>query len=331
MFAAAIRRFRFGKFVDQYLNTGHALIESGFNSLEIEASNSILNIWDKKIGTSKCSCKTSPGEPEILIATSIICSEPNFNQNSDFDKVHITLNHLIKHHTLKTVIGLGINALKDDKVTFTNLPKSQQEFLKYLDLNGVAIGCRGRETFSFLLDLGFKSNNLYLTGCPSLQLINPISVELPQIFSRILVTGALIKRLDLVENMISSDGKFLFIPQTMDSYLVGLAESKKDKRIEIFLPTNLASWLEKLKGWEPQIALGSRLHGGVTAMSLGIPTMIMSGDLRSREVSELGGLKFHDDICEIRVAVSEMSDHDGVYQIGVPERLAQEIYSSIAI
>jgi hypothetical protein len=131
--------------------------------------------------------------------------------------------------------------------------------------------------------------------------------------------------------MIASNGKILFIPQTMDSYLIGLSESQKDTRIEIFLPANLASWLKKLQDWEPQLALGSRFHGGVAAMSLGIPTMIMSGDIRSRELTTLGGLKFHDDLCEIRFALSKMLDHNGVYQIEVPELLTQDIHSSIAI
>jgi hypothetical protein len=157
-----------------------------------------------------------------------------------------------------------------------------------------------------------------------MQLVKPVELKLPQFYDRMLIMGSLIKRIDLVEDLLVS-GKILFIPQTLDSYLVGLAESKKDKRIEIFLAPNLSEWLKKLEDWAPQISLGSRFHGGIATMSLEIPTVIMSGDIRTREMTTVGKLKFLDDLYPISHVVSKMVPYNYTYNLGSLEHLAQEI------
>jgi hypothetical protein len=321
---SSLKKLRFEKFTRDYKNTGHSVIEMGFNSLRIENTTDISSLWDKKIASSKCSCKTRPGKREIILATSVICHESSFIENPDFSNIHKNLAHLTQNHNIKAVIGLGINGLKNEKVKFDNLPTPQQDFIYYLKDNSVKVGCRGIETFNFLLDLEFNSKNLYVTGCPSMQLVKPVELEVSQFYDRMLITGSLIKRIDLVEDLLVS-GKILFIPQTLDSYLAGLAESKKDKRIEIFLAPNLSGWLKKLEDWAPQIALGSRFHGGIVAMSLGIPTVIMSGDIRTREMTSLGKLKFLDDLYPISHAVSMMAPYNYTYKLGSLEHLAQEI------
>jgi hypothetical protein len=321
---SSLKKLRFEKFTRDYKNTGHSVIEMGFNSLRIENTTDISSLWDKKIASSKCSCKTRPGKREIILATSVICHESSFIENPDFSNIHKNLAHLTQNHNIKAVIGLGINGLKNDKVKFDNLPTEQQDFIYYLKDNSVKVGCRGIETFNFLLDLEFNSKNLYVTGCPSMQLVKPVELEVSQFYDRMLITGSLIKRIDLVEDLLVN-GKILFIPQTLDSYLAGLAESKKDKRIEIFLAPNLSGWHKKLEDWAPQIALGSRFHGGIVAMSLGIPTVIMSGDIRTREMTSLGKLKFLDDLYPISHAVSKMAPNNYTYKLGSLEHLAQEI------
>ena len=67
------------------------------------------------------------------------------------------------------------------------------------------------------------------------------------------------------------------------------------------------------------------MHGGVAAMSIGIPTVIMSGDVRTSEITTVGKLKFLDDLYPSRNALSTMTDHYGIYEIGSLDFLAQAI------
>jgi hypothetical protein len=171
------------------------------------------------------------------------------------------MQHLIESHNIEAVVGLGINGQRNCILSFEELPDVQQDFLRYLISNQASVGCRGIETQLFLESLGFNKENLYLTGCPSLQLINKFPYNLPKEFSQLLVTGALIKRLDLVESMTTKSSKILFIPQTFDSYERGLAAQKLDNRIEIFLPDSLESWITKIRTFRPELALGTRFTG----------------------------------------------------------------------
>jgi hypothetical protein len=139
------------------------------------------------------------------------------------------------------------------------------------------------------------------------------------------VTGALESRLDLIESKSSMDTKFLFIPQTVDSYLQGLKISKSDPRIEIFLPATLNAWIRKIKKWAPEIALGTRLHGNMAALSLGIPTMLMSGDIRTREITQLAKLPSADDLLEIGTVLDHMTGHYDLNLEGNSAHLASQI------
>lgn len=322
-----IRLFRFKQLVLNNQNTGHLLIEAGLNSLDLNLSIDVLNVWDKNIGTSKCSCKKQTKKQEILLATSIISHEPVVLNSSDFSRYHVILEHLIKDHNLKAVLGLGINGLKDDAVLFEKLPTSQKNFLLYLKVGNIPIGCRGSATKEFLQRSGFKDESLYLTGCPSIQLVKQPSINFFSTFSRVLVTGALRNRLDLVQSMTSTETKFLFIPQTVDSYLEALELAKIDQRIEIFLPATFNAWIRKIKEWEPEIAIGTRLHGNLAALSLGIPTMFMSGDIRTREITLLAKLPFADDLIEIGAALDHMTGHHALN----PGRTSAELASQIRL
>jgi hypothetical protein len=139
------------------------------------------------------------------------------------------------------------------------------------------------------------------------------------------VTGALESRLDLLESKSSTETKFLFIPQTVDSYLEALELAKIDQRIEIFLPATFKAWIRKIKEWAPEVALGTRLHGNMAALSLGIPTMFMSGDIRTREITNLAKLPFADDLAEINVALDLLTRHYDLNSEGEPASLAGQI------
>jgi hypothetical protein len=136
--------------------------------------------------------------------------------------------------------------------------------------------------------------------------------------------------LDLIEEFEKpSIDKILFIPQTLDSYMRGLELSKTDQRIEIFLPTTYNSWMNKLKKWDPDLSIGTRLHGNLTSLSLGIPTLFMGGDLRTREVTRVANLPFADDLRDISSVRDILTGHYVSDQISVVDELGSQLRACI--
>lgn len=300
--------FRFEKLVTKTGNTGHLLISAGFSSIGIKFPHRILEIWDNKIGSTNCSCRSRSKSPEILLATSVISHENLISNASDFTEFHARLEHLAGFHQIVSVIGLGINGIKGHSIEFEKLHLSQRNFLKYLQSIGATIGCRGKETLDFLVSCGFMRSKLFVTGCPSLQLIGDFQKPIPENFSKILVGGALMSRFDLLDSMTSESTQILFIPQTVDAFNQVKDIGGRDRRIEIFLPASFRDWKSKLNSFKPEISVGTRLHGNVAAMSLGVPTVFMSGDIRTREITEVALLPFFDDIVEIDTAVKRLTE-----------------------
>ena len=321
------QQYRFRELVKQTGNTGHLLIENGFKTLG--SAETVLSLWDPNISNSRCSCRESKIGPEVLLATSIISHDKHITENSDFARVEKNLDHLIANHAIKAVFGLGINGLRGNGVEYKELSLSIRHFLNHLQTNNIPVGCRGLKTRNFLKNIGFDEDKLFLTGCPSLLLLDKDSYALPSEFSRLLVTGALIKRIDLLESSTVIDSKFLFIPQTYDSYLVGLAQSKIDKRIEIFLPTSYQKWMTKLKGWKPEVAVGTRLHGIIAAMSFGIPTILMNGDIRTQEIAELCNFQSTDDLVELKSVIEQSDRHFDLDKAQFLEGLKREFASCL--
>jgi hypothetical protein len=296
------RRHKFQKVLTSVQNTGHILINEGFNSIDLDVNYRKINVWDTNI-LRECSHRGEDVVPQILLATSIITDQTFVSGASDFESIHQILDHIVKYHKISAVIGLGINSYKDSNVEINNLPSSQRFFLDYLLKEQSLIGCRGLETLDFLIAYGFPRSNLFLTSCPSTQLIQNTLREIPNNLSRISVNGALINRLDLLESKVTSETMILAIPQTMDSLSNMERISKFDKRVEIFIPNSYRDWKAKLRKWDTELSLGTRFHGNIAAMSLGIPTLFMGGDIRTRELSQLTGLSFSDDLVEIETAM----------------------------
>jgi len=295
----------FERFEAQYLNTGHSVIESGFDACKIKTPDPILSFWDSKIGTRSCSCQ-SKQKPEILLATSLIAHDHEIVGASDFTQILRIYEHLVAFHKFSAVIGLGINSATRSEVDFNQLNEINQNFLKLLREKEVAIGCRGLDTLEFLLKNNFKRSALFVTGCPSLHLIKENQRDIPRDISRILVSGALINRLDLIESSKSRDLKILVIPQTLDSYDNALRVQKSNSAIEIFTPASYSAWQAKLKSWGPEISMGTRLHGNIAAMSAGIPAVFMSGDTRTAEITKLLNLPFFDDLVSLPTALQRL-------------------------
>ena len=295
----------FERFVSSYSNTGHSVIQAGFDQSKIKTRISVLGFWDKKIGTRSCSCR-SKEKSEILLASSLIASDHEIVGAVDFSEVLERIEHLYVFHKFSAVIGLGINSVTRDEIDFNQLHKIIQNFLQLLILKEVAIGCRGLETLEFLVKNGFQRPNLFVTGCPSLQLIKEDIGNIPKSISRILVSGALINRLDLIKSKQNHKLNFLVIPQTLHSYNNAASLQKSNPAIEIFTPSSFRSWKNKLNTWKPDISVGTRLHGNITALSVGIPAVLMSGDSRTREIASVAGLNYFEDIVTLDSALAKL-------------------------
>ena len=294
----------FKRFEAKYSNTGHSVIESGFDSCNINTKNTVLGVWDSKIGTRDCSCR-SKIKPEILLASSIISYDTAIVHTSDFREINERLEHLAAFHNFSSVIGLGINSVTGEVLDINLLHASQQGFLENLLRNQTSIGCRGKKSEEFFLRYGFEPSNLFITGCPALQLIEARRREIPKKVSRILVNGALFNRLDLIESLEHEGKEILIIPQTVDSYNNALKVQKSYSGIEIFTPGSYRAWVNKLKSWRPDISIGTRLHGNIAALSAGIPAILMSGDVRTQEIAQVAKLPFFTDIVPIDSAIAK--------------------------
>ncbi len=325
------RKYKFQKLVTTAQNTGHLFISESMNLINFGVEPRYLSIWDTKI-LKHCPHQKNNAKPELMLASSIITDQKFVFESSDFRSVHKILDHIISYHKISAVIGLGINTFKKATTEVDKLPNTQKKFLNYLLSERTLIGCRGLETIDFLVKFGFPRSHLFLTGCPSTQLIQNTLREIPKKLSRISVNGALLNRLDLLDSMTTSDTKILAIPQTSDSLMNLERLSKLDKRIEIFTPYSVRDWTQKLKKWDPDVSVGTRFHGNIAAMSLRIPTIFMGGDVRTRELSQLTGLPYADDLVEIETAIKifkETSDLEVLERIRISRSQILEILSSI--
>jgi hypothetical protein len=294
----------FGRFVNSYLNTGHSVVDAGFNSCKIRSPRKVLSLWDSRIGTKDCSCHSKQG-PEILLVSSIIASDRQIIDSSDFLEIHAKIDHLVSFHQFSAIIGLGIDSITSDNIQIDQLPESQQGFLNLLRLNEVSIGCRGLETLEFLTKNGFKRSHLFLTGCPSSQLIDETPWKILNNISKILVSGSLINHMEIMK-WGNSHLEFLVIPQTLESYFNAVRLQKSNAAIEIFTPASYRSWVNKLSSWKPDVSVGTRFHGNMMALSQGIPAIFMSGDIRTREIATATGLPFFTDIVPLTTAIDRL-------------------------
>lgn len=322
------RRKKFQKLVTSVQNTGHLLIEEGFNSMNLGMKHKQINLWDTDI-LRNCRHPNIVQKQEVLLATSIITDQEFVFGASDFDSIHQILDHLVDYHKISAVIGLGINSYLDSKVEIEKLPSSQIKFLNYLLKEHSLIGCRGLETLDFLIAYGFPHANLFLSGCPSLHLIQPSLKEVPSSLSRILVSGALINHLDILDSMTTSNTKILAIPQTLESLSNMENVSKLDQRLEIFLPCSLRDWRTKIRKWNPELSVGTRFHGNVAAMSIGITSVFISGDIRTRELSQLTGLPYVSDLLEVGTAIESIKETTQLNRPEIIQNLRSQIFQRL--
>jgi hypothetical protein len=321
-------RRKFEDLVSGIQNTGHLLISEGFKSMRLNLAHDAINVWERNTHR-KCLHRSFIKAPQLLLGTSILTDQKFVHSSPDFIHIHNNLDHIVKYHKISVVIGLGINGSKNSGLVFENLPFAQKSFLAYLLKEQTLIGCRGLETLEFLSINGFPRSNLFLSGCPSSQLVRRTPKDIPPEFSRISVNGALVNRLDLLSSMTTPDTKILVIPQTLESLSNVERFSATDKRIEIFLPDSLSNWKAKLEKWNPELSLGTRLHGNILAMALEIPTIFMSGDIRTREISQLTGLPFADDLVEIGVALEIFKEDSKLDVLGNNRYLRSQIIENL--
>ncbi|MBP3272266.1 MAG: polysaccharide pyruvyl transferase family protein [Ruminococcus sp.] len=217
------------------------------------------------------------------------------------------------------VIGVGVAASAEQKFAdgVFGFEQEAKDFCDaVLEKSGV-IGVRGEDTGRFLEMLGYKEGEHFrVIGCPSLytygrELKIRDTVKTPESPAAFNMSHALVGR-DFIMREAKQFRDIFYIPQLVAElqtlywgtdfvdYLSGKDCDPDDElfpsslrhplyaenKVKFFV--NVNEWVDFMKTRD--IVFGTRLHGNITAVVAGAPSIIMAKDTRVRELSKFHGL-----------------------------------------
>lgn len=294
-FLANLKEQNFINFVERSgFNTGHALISAGFfEIINKNIGHTITLVWQKK--------EKIFGENEFRLSTSLLIkSSANF---ASYDETNYFFNSINFPENKGIEIGLGINAYRNQNFQLDELIDQSQIYLKKLISKKYIIGARGNRTYEFLLKSGFSKESLFISSCPSLQLIKKPPREIHSKPIRILVSGGYLNHSEYLKSLISEGCILMTIPQSKDELELAKRVIRSGIPLTLKLPRNYKEWRRFLEKWKPDFHMGSRMHTAILALSMGIPSVLMSGDLRSQEICEDSGISHASDIIKLEEAL----------------------------
>lgn len=230
------------------------------------------------------------------------------------------ISSLEKIKTPICIFSIGIQANKMEDLATFNLNKDILRILNLSKRSGTTIGLRGEITENYLKK--FEINNTQVIGCPSLFYQKTIPIKNSNEPEKILVSGSFNGNWrdslfnlykfgyeNSAYNLIQSESRILF-----DKYKISEEELRSwsidEKRIEYLLNkgydysyychkdidvkslsewfinksvyyNNFDEWIESMSNVEMHV--GVRFHGSVMSTLAGVPTMLLTGDLRVKE------------------------------------------------
>lgn len=249
----------------------------------------------------------------------IILSLANFiRKNQDHSKIVEALK------SVEVPVIVFSAGLQDRLSSLDNLSSSTVDLLKFLNDKAILFSVRGEETSAFLKSAGM--NNHVICGCPSLYVypenilsIKPLSYK-PDLllstaghFSSINLTSktsksgrarALLSMLSffkadyIFQDEIFSYEEFLD-EETFDDarqkFYAGIINDNLKKYYDIdvdiedwYFFNDVSSWRQYMAGRD--LYIGDRFHGGVVALQSAVPSVIISGDLRVKELTQFFGI-----------------------------------------
>ncbi|MDN6640934.1 MAG: polysaccharide pyruvyl transferase family protein, partial [Tetragenococcus sp.] len=210
------------------------------------------------------------------------------------------------------IIGAGLRAPFEPNLEegfpFDNEVK---EFVKAVLEHSTTIGVRGQITADYLTSLGFKEGKDHMViGCPSMYSFGPsLNIRDTTITkdSLIALNGSKLSPDNVLKFMERSAEEFpnyYFIPQWQKELkMTYLGNEKLEKDTDYYptdithkfyqenkarFPINAKSWIDFLGSVD--LAVGSRLHGNITATIAGTPSLLIPKDARMRELTDYHNL-----------------------------------------
>ena len=199
------------------------------------------------------------------------------------------------------VLSLGANAIQAEYDTelHLKLPKEKIRFLSLIASKSLEIGVRGYYSAEILNKLGI--HNVNPVGCHTFFLnkkkkIGKTNVSL---LKNVITNGGL-----LPNNIVNDGLQFSYILQCQNEDqslfaqeiesrskltnlkgLNSLHHLNSSRKRAIYLPKTIDEWSKIIKKYD--FSIGRRVHGTILALNHNIPALLASGDLRSREMSEI--------------------------------------------
>ncbi|MGN0184938.1 MAG: polysaccharide pyruvyl transferase family protein [Aristaeellaceae bacterium] len=220
------------------------------------------------------------------------------------------------------VIGVGIQARNEDELRqgFA-FDGDARDFVCAVLEKSALLGVRGEYTAAYLQSLGFvPERHFSVIGCPSAYLYGDVLPQLrrkePEELRRVAVNAApgLPEAVnELLRRSMADFGEVCFIPQRQrELWLLRYgyecsARSRANapdyypltRRHALYRTGGMAgfvsarSWIDFLAE-HADFAFGSRIHGNLAALLAGVPSLLISCDLRTRELARYHGLPFVD-------------------------------------
>lgn len=283
-------------------NTGNSYItwallkELGCTVNSIEGHH-IKNVYSYNFANSENDLNTINRDCShvILVLQDQIRIEESYSYRLPFKDLKTFISKIKKP---LLVAGLGANSFNGfDPIFHTKLDAELIDFLKFLSSACVSIGVRGEFTHDVLKKLGI--NNSIIIGCPSYyergggrKIVKPIYSDDLRIGTSIGVKvygkGYVYLQDKLEENLI----KQICYAQHGNFDLKELRLLAGGK-YRIF--SSVSDWQKDLKN-KVDFYIGTRVHGSMVAMNCGIPTVVMNGDSRSREMCEYMNIPHHPEL-----------------------------------
>lgn len=219
---------------------------------------------------------------------------------------------LIKKLTIPViVIGVGLRAPFEPKLN-EGFPFDDdvKAFVSAVLEKSSIIGVRGQITADYLTRLGFKEGKDHMViGCPSMYAFGPeLNIRDTTITKDSLIGVNSSKLspdnvLDFIQRSTEEFPNYYFIPQWLTEMKLTYLGNAKIKATSAYYPNDLShkfyqegrvkfplnapKWIDFLK--EADLVFGARLHGNITAVIAGTPSILIPKDARMRELTE-----FHD-------------------------------------
>lgn len=195
------------------------------------------------------------------------------------------------------IAGLGANSLEGYVPNFhKGLSSDLVNFLKYISDRTTLIGIRGYYTQEVLHNLGI--DNTMVIGCPSYYETGRNRVIEKPVWSEDLLVGT---STGIVYSKYSSciylqdaqpfEGKQIkwIVYGKKSANSPRMLKKIENKQIKVF--SSIVDWKEDVS--QCDFYVGGRVHGSMVALNSFVPTVVICGDSRSREMCEYLNIPYH--------------------------------------